>query len=121
MKINKYPTMVAAVEGLQERGYDSDFQLAGESMKCLTNNKMYHSEDMVIVEYHRFEGISNPDDMSIIFAVECNDGTKGTIVSSYGVYGDVSLLDFIDKVKIKEQQHEQQDQFHEVQQGGISN
>lgn len=120
MKINKYPTMLAAVEALQARGYNCDFQLAGESMKCLSTNKMYHSEDMVIVEYHRFEGESNPDDMSIIFAIECNDGTKGTIVSSYGVYGDVGLLDFIDKVKIKEQQHEQQDQFHETRQGGMS-
>lgn len=117
MTMNKYPNMVAAVEGLQKRGYDCDFQLVGESMKCLSTNKMYHTEDMVIVEYHRFEGISNPDDMSVIFAIECNDSSKGTVVSSYGVYADVSLLDFIDKVKIKEQQHEQQQQYHEAQPG----
>lgn len=115
MKINKYSSMVNAVEGLQKRNYTCDFQLAGESMKCLSTNRMYRPQDMVIVEYHRFEGITNPEDMSVIFAIECNDDTKGTIVSSYGMYADAQLLDFIEKVKIKEQQHEQQEQYHQPQ------
>ena len=100
--INRYSTLIIALQDLQKRGYECDFQMAGNSMKCLGNNKMYQPQDMKIVEYHRFEGISNPDDMSIIFVVECNDGSKGTIVSAYGMYADIKLLDFMDKVKIKE-------------------
>lgn len=100
--INRYPTMVAAIQDLQKRGYNCDFQMSGNSVKCLANNKLYQSQDLTIIEYHRFEGISNPDDMSIVFVIECNDETKGTVVSAYGTYADIKLLDFMDKVKIKE-------------------
>ncbi len=100
--INRYPTMVIALKDLQDRGYDCDFQMSGNSVKCLNSNKLYQPHDMTIVEYHRFEGISNPDDMSVVFVVECKDGAKGTVVSAYGTYADIKLLDFMDKVKIKE-------------------
>lgn len=101
--INRYPTMVVALNDLQKRGYECDFQMAGNAIKCTSTNKLYQPQDMTIVEYHRFEGISSPEDMSIVFVVECKDGTKGTVVSAYGAYADIKLLDFMDKVKIKEQ------------------
>lgn len=94
--------MVAAIQDLQKRGYECDFQMSGNSLKCLATNKIYQPEAMTIIEYHRFEGITNPDDMSIVFVIECNDGSKGTVVSAYGMYADIKLLDFMDKVKIKE-------------------
>jgi hypothetical protein len=56
---------------------------------------------MCIVEYFRFEGESNPSDMSILFSVECDDGNRGTIVSSYGIYADTNLEEFMSKVKTK--------------------
>ncbi|MFN7119800.1 MAG: phosphoribosylpyrophosphate synthetase [Saprospiraceae bacterium] len=108
--INRYPSMVIALNDLQKRGYDCDFQMSGNSIKCLNSNKLYQAQDMTIVEYHRFEGISNPDDMSIVFVVECNDGAKGTVVSAYGTYADIKLLDFMDKVKIKENGQVAQDE-----------
>jgi hypothetical protein len=57
---------------------------------------------MEIVEYHRFEGVSTPDDMAIVFAVECRDGKKGLVISSYGPYAELDIVNFMDKVKIKE-------------------
>lgn len=71
-------------------------------MKNLNTGDMYSPGDMTIVEYHRFEGMSNPSDMSIVFAVEAEDGRKGTIVSTYGAYANMKLVEFMDKVKIKE-------------------
>ena len=60
------------------------------------------ADEMTIVEYHRFEGESNPSDMSIVFAIESNDGRRGTLTSSYGAYADHKMLNFISKVRIKE-------------------
>lgn len=108
--INRYPTMVIALKDLQDRGYDCDFQMSGSAIKCTNTGKLYQPQDMTIVEYHRFEGISNPDDMSIVFVVECKDGAKGTVVSAYGMYADIKLLDFMDKVKIKENDNTAQDE-----------
>ena len=33
---------------------------------------------VVIREYHRFEGVSDPDDMSIVYAIEGQGGVGGT-------------------------------------------
>ena len=104
MKLNRYTTVVHAVEALKKRGFTGEFKLDAESnrMRNLKSGKHYQPEDMKIVEYHRFEGVSNPSDMSIVFAIESNDGNKGIIVSSYGMYADMELIEFMDKVKIKE-------------------
>ena len=104
MKLNRYTTVVHAVEALKKRGFTGEFILDAENhrMRNLKSGKNYRPEDMKIVEYHRFEGASNPSDMSIVFAIESNDGMKAIVVSSYGMYADMKLIEFMDKVKIKE-------------------
>ena len=104
MKLNRYTTVAHAVEALKQRGFTAEFKLNAEThrMRSLESGKSYAPKDMKIVEYHRFEGMSNPSDMSIVFAVEVADGSKGVIISSYGMYADMKLIEFIDKVKIKE-------------------
>jgi hypothetical protein len=32
--------------------------------------------------------MSNPDDNSVLFAIESNDGLKGTLLDAYGVYAE---------------------------------
>lgn len=73
-------------------------------MRNVKSKKSYAPQDMEIVEYHRFEGASNPSDMSIVLAVEGKDGIKGIIISPFGMYADVKMIEFIDKVKIKERE-----------------
>jgi hypothetical protein len=36
----------------------------------------------------RFEGISDPDDMAIVYALEARSGIRGTLVDAFGVYSD---------------------------------
>ena len=98
--MTRYSHLIEAVRGLKKRGFDHELLLKEEKIHCPDNDKYYSADEMSIVEYHRFEGQTNPSDMSIVFAVECNDGTKGMIISSYGVYGDIKIMEFMDKVKI---------------------
>ena len=106
MRFNRYENLVDAEKDLKKRGFSSSFQLTDKKkMQCLENGKIYTQEDMRIVEYHRFEGESNPSDLAVIFAVTCRDKTRGTVVSSYGPYADLQLSLFMDKVKIVEQQN----------------
>lgn len=102
MEWRQYSTMVDATKGLKERGFTHEFKLREDGMECLETGVKYQPDDMKIVEYHRFEGMSNPADMSAVFAIECNDETQGLVVSSYGPYADIELIDFLDKVKIEE-------------------
>lgn len=95
-----YLTLSQATTALLKQGFKNNFKLVGDQLMCIENKKMYDSSDMEIIEQYRFEGISNPADMSIVFAVECKDGTKGSIISSYGTYSDEKLDEFMKKVKV---------------------
>lgn len=35
-----------------------------------------------------FEGMSNPDDNSIVFAISSHSGVKGVLVDAYGMYAE---------------------------------
>jgi len=103
MILNKYSNLVEALSDLKEQGFEDEFKYQEDSgvMKSQSSEKTYTPQEMEIVEFHRFEGMSNPGDMSIIFAVNCTDGNKGTVLSIYGVYADLKLAEFMDRVKIK--------------------
>ena len=60
----------------------------------VTSRKFYRDE------FHRFEGMSNPDDNSIVFAISSNDGIKGTLVDAYGMYADSLTESMIKKLAL---------------------
>ena len=94
-------TLTDAIYRLQKIGYNQDFRLVNDKLECLQTQKLYTPDDMLILGNQHFKVLSNSYDISALFVVECKDGTKGLIVSSFGVYGDVRLIEFLDKIKIK--------------------
>jgi hypothetical protein len=44
--------------------------------------------DPVIREFHRFEGISGPEAMASVYAIESKSGIRGTVADAFGVYAD---------------------------------
>lgn len=99
MQAKNYRTLSEAIRDLREEGYTASFELEKGSLKDLNSGKKYGPEELKIVEMHRFEGISNPSDMSIVFAVEATDGQKGVVTSSYGTYANRDLLKFMDAIE----------------------
>src|SRR5688500_19044609 len=79
-------------------GYTADFTLQENGLLCNENDKVYQPHDLRIVAHHRFEGVSDPDDMSAIYLIETNDKVKGLIVDAYGTYSDASLSEILDTV-----------------------
>lgn len=100
MKSTTYRTLVEALTELRSKGFIEDFKFTGGKLECLRTHKAYGYNELTISEIHRFEGDSNPSDMSVVFALKGSDGLKGTVVSSYGAVADIELLEFMDKVKI---------------------
>jgi hypothetical protein len=64
--------------------------------------KVYKPEDLLIVNFYRYEGISDPEDNSILYVIETRDGAKGTLVDAYGAYSDPLIEKFMKQVKIDE-------------------
>jgi hypothetical protein len=86
--MKSYNTLSEAINGLRKDGYTEDFNLEPHCLVCDSNQVQYHPENFSVDEYHRFEGMSNPDDNSILFAISSNDGVKGLLVDAYGVYAE---------------------------------
>lgn len=80
-------------------GYTEDFKAEDDGLRALRSDKLYRPDDVTIVNFYRFEGASNPDDMSIMYAIETNDGTKGTLVDAYGTYASPEVNQFILEVE----------------------
>jgi len=100
MRFNQYETLINAEKDLRSKGFDRQFILEKDTMRCAGTNKHYLPKEMRILEYHRFEGASNPADSSIIFAIICQDGEKGTIISNYSAKVNIELISFIEKIRV---------------------
>jgi len=101
MQPNKYDTLVHAINDLKYKGYQCSFDFENGGMRCLQNEKIYSADEMQIDAQYRFEGMTNPADSSIVFAVRCHDGVKGTIVSAYGPYANAKLVQFMKEMDMK--------------------
>jgi hypothetical protein len=89
------------VKKLEEKGYTEQFRVEKKVLQSLTDKKKkYKPNDVKAVNFYRFEGVSNPDDMSILYAIETIDGTKGTLIDAYGVYSDDNTGEFMQDVDI---------------------
>lgn len=80
-------TLVEVMNKCRERSMDVSFEYTPQGLKDgMEGKNIYQPADLKIIKTYRFEGMSNPDDNSILYIIEANDGTKGFIVDSYGAY-----------------------------------
>ena len=87
--MKNYDTVTEAVKDLKERGYHVDFNIAFDKLICWDNKICLQPDEFEIIEVHRFEGDSNPDDEDVVYALESKDGKhKGVITSAFGLYAD---------------------------------
>jgi len=96
---NQYTTLSEAVNHLRERGFDKHFRISEKGELVDNGETRYKPEQVKLVEFHRFEGTSDPADMSIVYAIETDTGEKGTVVDSFGAKGTETISDFMNKVE----------------------
>ena len=102
MSIPPYTTMTQAIQGLRDRGFTANFELLDHAFRAVGTGKTFQAEDLTIVEHHRFEGTSDPDDMSVVYAIESKDGTRGIVADAFGTYANPKLGAFLKDVKVHE-------------------
>jgi hypothetical protein len=88
-------TMVDAIDGLGGRGYTEHFALRGGRLRGLTSGRVFAPEQVAVREIYRFEGVSDPDDTSILYALETPGGLRGTLADAFGVYADPAVGAFM--------------------------
>ena len=89
------------INKLESEGYTDQFRVENKRLQSLTDlKKKYKPNEIKAVNFYRYEGITDPDDMSIIYAIETNDGRKGTLIDAYGHYADEQTGAFMKQVEI---------------------
>ncbi|MBK0382011.1 phosphoribosylpyrophosphate synthetase [Pedobacter sp. SD-b] len=97
---NDYDTLSEAMNGLKKLGYTYEFDFKEGKLKSNDGGKEFEKHELKIIEIHRFEGMSNPDDNSILYAIHCADDSKGLLVDAYGMYADPQKTKFLEGVEI---------------------
>lgn len=91
---------VAALDALQRRGFSASFAAEDGRLRVAGSRRRLRPEQVSIRDVYRFEGTSDPDDMSVIYALEARDGTRGVLVDAYGSYADPDVGAVLDRVPI---------------------
>jgi len=75
-------TLSQAVNSLTKEGYTEDFKAREETIIGLYLKDKYLLQELRIIRSYRFEGMTNPEDETELFAKVANDGTKATLIMS---------------------------------------
>lgn len=77
-----YDTVSSAIEKLRAQGFTIDFNLAENSISSPHNS--YNPDDFEVVDAYRYEGITDPGDEAVVYAIQSKSGEKGILVTGYG-------------------------------------
>jgi hypothetical protein len=91
-------TLAGVLDDLTRRGFTEQFTVRDGRLRAVHTGDRFRADQVRIAEYHRFEGISDPDDMSIVYALETESRIRGTLVDAFGVYSDPLVGAFMEDV-----------------------
>lgn len=81
----------------EAKGYNTNFRIEDGKLCNSKNKNCLEASAIYIVAEHRFEGMSNPSDLSILYIIEADD-MKGTLLVPYGVSADLETTEFIKNI-----------------------
>ena len=94
-------TLSSAIEQLICEDFTAHFGVVGERLRAFDSGKTFRADEVTIRGYQRFEGVSDPDDMAIVYAIESTDGTRGSLVDAFGTYASPTVSAFLHGVPIR--------------------
>lgn len=98
--MKSYSTLSEAVNDLQKRGFTNDFKFCNDAIECPMLELKLHPDNFEIVEFYRFDGMTDPADEAIVYAIQSIDGkTKGLLINGYGIYTDALSDEMLKKLK----------------------
>ena len=95
-----YETLSEAMTALKASGYKDDLKLNPDSIECQALNVRLMPEEFHVDAVHRFEGMTDPDDSAVMYAISSPKGVKGLLVDAYGAYSESISPAMIDRLRI---------------------
>jgi len=94
-------TLACAMDRLAGSGFSEHFGVRGGGLLSFDSGRTFSAHQVVVREYHRFEGVSDPDDMAILYGIEAEGGVRGTLVDAFGAYSDPAVSAFLAEVPLR--------------------
>ncbi len=94
-------TLSQAIDDFADQGFTEHFGVRGDRLRGLNSGISFKAHEVVIRAFQRFEGVSDPDDMSIVYAIETLSGVRGTLADAFGVYSSPVISAFVNDVAIR--------------------
>ena len=96
-------TLTETINELKSEGYTEDFNLAPDCLECKGGTFQIFHDEFEIDKYVRFEGISDPSDEMILYAISSDKfQMKGTLVNAFGVYSEGTTHEMVEKLKVRQ-------------------
>jgi hypothetical protein len=111
-------TVSEIINKLKKEGYTLDFNLKQNHLECnkghslnILNYLECHDDyllkifrdEFIVDKHYRFEGISDPADEAVVYAISCpKHNIKGILVNGYGIYSERLPDEMIKALKIND-------------------
>jgi len=96
---NEMNTLSETMKKLKDEGITEEFEIRDGNF-VNQNGEKFKPEDLTIIKVHRFEGISDPDDMSVLYVLKSPAGKQGVYVDAFGFYADHDTAEALKKLNI---------------------
>lgn len=99
-------TLSETINGLIKLGYTHDFNLVDECIDCNNSIIKLSPKNFKIDHVYRFEGDSDPEYQSILYAISSlNCNLKGILVNGYGISSDETTSKLIENLETHNNQN----------------
>lgn len=95
-----YETLTEAIDDLKLKGYANDFNLHPEWIECPPLDLKAGPHQFHVDAVYRFEGMTNPDDSTVLYAISLESQVKGLLMDAYGVYAESISPDMLKALRI---------------------
>jgi hypothetical protein len=92
-------TLTSCLNRAVKEGYTDNLKVTKQGLYSSVKDKNYEPSQVRIIDFYRFEGLSDPADNAIMYVIETDDGVKGTLVDAYGTYADEHINKFMGEVE----------------------
>lgn len=100
-----FRTLSEAINGLAKLGYTHDFNRTEEFILSERMPNSLSPGDFQIDHFYRFEGDSDPEYQSILYAISSKKfGVKGILVNGYGISFNEASFKLVEKLKTHREQ-----------------
>jgi quercetin dioxygenase-like cupin family protein len=114
--LNEYfGTLSETINGLVKLGYTHDFNIKDECIVCNRTNITLSPDDFQIDHVYRFEGDSDPEYQSILYAISSSKfDLKGTLVNGYGTSSVEATTKLIEKLNTHNNQNKMENKSNDA-------